>query len=69
MFKVYIGMALRDPLNIPYMISNYNKKMLAKRLFLNFINMFNRRNNELGTKRAGLPAKPATIIEGNMNVT
>ena len=69
MFKVYIGMALRDPLNIPYMISNYNKKMLAKRLWLNFINMFNRKNNELGKKRAGVPQKPQTIIEGNMNVT
>ena len=69
MFKVYIGMALREPLNIPYMISNYNKRMLAKRLFLNFISMFDSKNNELGTKRAGVPSKPATIIEGNMNVT
>lgn len=38
--KLYLNLALRDPLNIPYMITQVNPRMIAEKVFANLKQMF-----------------------------
>lgn len=52
--KTYLRMALREPLNLPYMISLFSVGMIAKKLFSNFVASFRRgASTEGSVKMAG----------------
>ncbi|MEK7815945.1 MAG: radical SAM protein [Pseudomonadota bacterium] len=55
--KTYLLMCLRDPLNVPYMITLFDPLMLAKKLFLNTANMLLSRHKAASSGSA--PTAPA----------
>lgn len=59
--KTYFLMALRNPMNIPYMITLFNPMMLARKLYSNFMSMLGLRRANL--QRHSAPSTSATINE------